>query len=102
MIDSEKITNKGEISHKGKKLRFYPAKMKVEAVKYVVINGNRAAGQKCTVDEKRTRKCWKNKNKIASLMSMKKEQLRKRLDVAAAKPLSENLEESIKDWIIFR
>ena len=44
----------------------------------------------------------KNKNKVASLMCMKKRQLRKRLDSVGAKPLGENLEESIMDWIIFR
>ena len=44
----------------------------------------------------------KNKNKIASLISMKKRQLRKRLDSVGAKPLGENLEESIIDWIVFR
>ena len=44
----------------------------------------------------------KNKNKVASLMCMKKRQLRKQLDSVRAKPLGENLEESIMDWIIFR
>ena len=42
MNDSEKTTNTDEMSHKGKKLRSYPAKMKVDAVKYIDINGNRA------------------------------------------------------------
>ena len=45
MNDCEKITNEDETSHKGKKLRSYPAKMKAEAVEYAEINGNRAAGQ---------------------------------------------------------
>ena len=88
--------------HKGKKLHSYPAQMKVEAVKYAEINGNRAAGRKYPADEKRIRKWRKNKNKIASLMSMKKGQLGKRLDGARTKPLTENLEESIMNWIIFR
>ena len=35
-------------------------------------------------------------------MSMKKGQLGKRLDGARTKPLTENLEESIMNWIIFR
>lgn len=30
----EKITNKDEMSHKGKKVRSYPTKMKEEAVTY--------------------------------------------------------------------
>ena len=42
-----KITNECKISHKDKKLRSYPVKIKVEAVKYAQINGNRAAGRKC-------------------------------------------------------
>ena len=41
-------------------------------------------------------------NKIASLMSMKLGQLKKRLDGARAAILSENLRESMMGWIIFR
>ena len=103
MNDSEKIKNEDEMSHKGEKLRPYSTKMKVEAVKYAEINGNRVPGRrKYAVYEKRIREWQKNKNKIASLMSMKRGQLRKRQDGAGVKPLSENLEESIMDWIIFR
>ena len=43
-----------------------------------------------------------NKEKNKNKMSMKKGQLKRRLDGAGAKSLSENLEESIMDWIIFR
>ena len=46
MDDNEKITNDDEMLHRGKKLRSYPAKMKIEAVKYAEINGNRAARTK--------------------------------------------------------
>ena len=42
MNDSEKTTNENEMSDKGNKLRSYPVKMKVEAVKYADNNGNRA------------------------------------------------------------
>ena len=41
MNDSEKTTNENEMSDKGNKLRSYPVKMKVEAVKYADNNGNR-------------------------------------------------------------
>ena len=61
MDDNEKITNDDEMSHKGKKLRSYPAKMTIEAVKYAEINGNRAAGRKYAVGEKRIREWRKNK-----------------------------------------
>ena len=88
------------MSDKGKKLHSYPAKMK--AVKYAEITSNRTAGRKCSVDEKRIREWQKNKNKIVSLMSMKKGQLRKQLHGVGAKTLSGNLEENIMDWIIFR
>ena len=100
MNDSEKITNGDEIPQKGKNLCPYSAKMKI--VKYAENNDNKAAGRKYAVDEKRIRELRKNKNKIARLMNMKKEQLRKRLHGAAAKLLSENHEENIMDWIIFR
>ena len=52
MNDGEKITNEDEMPQK---LRSYPAKMKVEAVKYAEINGNKAAERKYAVDEKRIR-----------------------------------------------
>ena len=68
------MTYEDEISHKGKKFRSSLAKIKVEAVEYAKINGNRAAGRKYAVDEKRIREWRKIKNKIASLMSMKKGQ----------------------------
>ena len=55
-------TNEEEISQKGKKIRSYPIKMKIEAVNYAEINGNRAAGRKYGVDEKRMREWQKNKS----------------------------------------
>ena len=76
-------------------------KMKVEAVKYPEFNDNKAAGQKYSAREKTICIRGKNKNKIASLISMKKGQLRKQLDGVGAKLLSENLNESIMDSIIF-
>ena len=48
-------TNEEEISHKGKKIRSYPVNMKTEVANYAEINGNRAAGRKDGVDEKRIR-----------------------------------------------
>ena len=48
-------TNEEEISHKGKKIRSYPVNMKTEVAHYAGINGNRAAGRKDGVDEKRIR-----------------------------------------------
>ena len=102
MNDSKKMINEDEMSHKGKKLRSYLAKMKVEAVNYAEINSNSAAGRKCAVDKNRICEWRKNKNKTTSLMSMKKRQLRKWLDRAGGKSLSENFEKIIIDWIIFR
>ena len=97
MNDGEKITNEDEMPQK---LRSYPAKMKVEAVKYAEINGNKAAGRKYAVDEKRIREQQKSKNKITNLMSKKKRQLRKRLDGAKTKPLPENLEKNVRIGLI--
>ena len=77
-------------------------KWKLETVKYADIHGNRATGRKYAVDEKRIHEWRRNKNKIVSLMSMKKGELRKRLDGAQAKPLNKNLKESIMNWIIFK
>ena len=98
----ETRTNEEEISHKGKKIRSYPVKMKIEAANYAEINGNRAAGRKYGVDEKRIREWRKNKAKIAALVVLKNSKARKRLDGGGAKPLSTNLEERVMDWISVR
>ena len=95
-------TNEEEISHKGKKIRSYPVKMKIEAVNYAEINSNRAAGRKYRVDEKRIREWRKNKAKIPALVVLKNSKTRKRLDGDGAKPLSTNLEERVVDWISVR
>ena len=95
-------TNEEDISHKGKKIRSYPVKMKIEAVNYAEINSNRAAGRKYRVDEKRIREWRKNKAKIPALVVLKNSKTRKRLDGDGAKPLSTNLEERVVDWISVR
>ena len=95
-------TNEEEISHKEKKIRSYPVKMKIEVVNYAEINGNRAAGRKYGVDEKRIRGWRKNKAKIAALVVLKNSKTRMRLDGGGAKPLSTNLEERVMDWISVR
>lgn len=95
-------TNELEMSHKGQKIHSYPVKMKIEAVNYAEVHGNRPAGRKYGVDEKRIREWRKNKAKISSLVSLKGSKMRKRLDGGGAKPLSTNLEERIMDWITIR
>ena len=95
-------TNEEEISHKGKKIRSYSIKMKIEAVNYAEINGNRAAGRKYGVDEKRMREWQKNKSKIATLVVLKNRKTGKRLVGGGPKPLSINIEERVMDWISVR
>ena len=90
-------TNEEEISLKGKKIRSYPVNMKTEVANYAEINGDRAAGRKDGVDEKRIREQRKNKAKIAALVVLKNRKTRKRLDGGGAKPLSANLEERVID-----
>ena len=69
--------NEEEISHNGKKIRFYPLKIKREAVNYAEVNGNRGAGRKYGVDEKRIREWRKNKAKIAALVVLENSKTRK-------------------------
>ena len=71
--------------------------MKLEAVNYAEIQGNRSAGRKYEVDERRIREWRKNKAKILSLSKT-----RRRLLGGGSKPLSAILEERIMDWITIR
>ena len=47
----KKIINGDKMSHKGKKLFYYLAEMKVEAVKYDEINSTRVAGRICECEK---------------------------------------------------
>ena len=47
----KKIMNGDKMSHKGKKLCYYLAEMKVEAVKYDEINSTRVAGRICECEK---------------------------------------------------
>lgn len=51
LITVKKIINEDKVSHKGKKLSYYLAEMKLEAVKYDDINGNRAAERICECEK---------------------------------------------------
>ena len=76
--------------------------MKLEAVNHAEIEGNRSAGGKYGVDERRIREWRKNKAKISSLVSLKGSKTRRRLLGGGSKPLSAILEERIMDWIKIR
>ena len=77
---ADKNADKSEMSHKGQTIHSYSVKMKIEAVNYAEMHGNRPAGRKCGVDEKRIREWRKNKAKISPLVSLKGSKTRKRLD----------------------
>ena len=64
MNGNKKLQMKTKCLTRVKYFALNPAKMKVEAVKYAEINGNRAAGQKYAVDEKRICEWGKNKSQF--------------------------------------
>lgn len=51
LMTAKKIINEDKMSHKSKKLRYYLAEMKVEAVKYDEINSTRVAGRICECEK---------------------------------------------------
>ena len=89
-------------SHKGSRIKSYTLKFKIVAVKYVEINGNRAAAKKFSVDAKRIRE-WKTNKQLITELSLKLSgKYRKTLDGAGRKPLNELVDNRVLEWIYER
>ena len=90
------------MSHKGKKVSGYTLKYKLEAIAYAENNNISSASKKFNVDRKRIRE-WKDKKE--DLLSLKNKDYgakRKRLEGTGRKPLDQQMEEVLIEWIYDR
>ena len=82
-------------SHVGSKNRSYSTEFKLKAVKYSEdCNSSRKAAAKFGVDRKRVREWRQMKSKLETASTK-----RKRLEGAGRKPLDEDVEESVLQWV---
>ena len=95
-------SNEVTMSHKGKRISSYTLKYKLEAIAYAENNSINSASKKFNVERKRIRE-WKSKKE--ELLSLKKKDgsaKRMRLEGAGCKPLVQQMEEVLVEWIYDR
>ena len=81
---SDEIANQATVSqsHKGSQIKSYTLKVKLDAVKYAELNGNREAARKFNVDVRRICDSKKNKDALTGLSLKPKGKERKTLEGA--------------------
>jgi len=94
--------NEVAMSHKGKKVSSYSSKYKLEAIAHAENNSNNSASKKFNVDQKRIREWRKSKDDLISINKKYQGAKRKRLDGAGRKPLDQQMEEVLVEWIYSR
>ena len=92
-IDGE--TARDLMSHEGQKVYNYPLKIKIRAIEYAEINGNRAAERKFGVDEKGIQEWRANKEEMISTIGKVKSAQQRPVLGSGRKPFRERLEESV-------
>ena len=93
----------GLTSHKGRKLRNYTVEFKLDVVNYAEENNsNQAAAIKFQVDRHSVRDWRKKKSDLQSLISMRGNKKRVRLEGGGRKPLSEEMESLLLEYILDR
>ena len=88
--------------HKGSKITSYDAKFRLEAISHAETTSNHAASKRFNVAVKRIREWRKQKPELLSLKEKSNGAKRRRLDGAGRKPLNEQMEESLMEWIYQR
>ena len=88
--------------HKGEKIRSYTISFKLEVVEFAENRSITAAAQKYNVDRHSVRDWKKKKNELQELSSSVNIKKRIRLGGGVRKPLSEEMEETLLEWIIER
>ena len=89
-------------SHKGSKITSYDAKFKLEAISHAETASKQPASKTFNVAANRIREWRKQKPDLLSLKEKSNGAKRRRLDGAGRKPLNEQLEESLMEWIYQR
>ena len=95
-------SNEVAMSHKGKKISSYSLKFKLEAIAYAENNSINSSSKKFNVERKRIREWKSQKEELLSLKRKDHGAKRKRLDGAGRKPLDQQMEEVLVEWIYDR
>ena len=95
------IDEPAKTSHKGEKIRSYTISFKLEVVEFAENRSITAAAQRY-VDHHSVRDWKKKKNELQELSSSVNIKKRIRLGGGGRKPLSEEMEETLLEWIIER
>ena len=91
-------------SHKGQKVKSYTITFKLQVIEYAEINSISAATQKYNID-RHSIPDWKSKKQQLqefSCLKNKNSNKRFRLEGAGRKPLSDEMEEALMEWITER
>ena len=88
-------------SHKGEKVRSYTISFQLQVIEYAEDLSIAAAAQKYKVDHHSFRD-WKEKKNMLQEISTSKNKKRIRLEGGGRKPLSNEMEETLLEWIMER
>uniref|UniRef100_A0A915PUM7 HTH CENPB-type domain-containing protein n=1 Tax=Setaria digitata TaxID=48799 RepID=A0A915PUM7_9BILA len=88
------------ITQKGRKLKQYVLEEKLDIIDYAKIIGNRAAGREFNVAESSIREWRKNEQRLRSMFETTPE--RSRLDGGGRRPVSEDLEKGLLQYVASR
>ena len=89
-------------SHKGEKVRSYTISFKLQVIEYAENHSIAAAAQKYKVDRHSIRDWKKKKNMLQEISTSKNSKKRIRLEGGGRKPLSNEMEETLLEWIMER
>ena len=95
-------SNEVAMWHKGKKVSSYTLKYKLEAIAYAENNNISSASKKFNVDRKHIREWKDKKEELLFLKNKDHGAKRKRLEGAGRKPLDQQMEEVLIEWIYDR
>ena len=92
------------ISHKGEKVKSYTITFKLQVIEYAEINSISAAAQKYNIDRHSIRDWKSKKHQLQEFPCLKNKNSNKRfrLEGAGRKPLSDEMEEALMEWITER
>ena len=95
----DSFENQATRFHKGKRIKSYTLKRKLEAVMYAELHANPPAGRKFNVDMRRICDWRKKKEEISEQNKKSCRKERKTLEGASEKPAREFVESKVLEWI---
>ncbi|OZC12223.1 CENP-B DNA-binding domain protein, partial [Onchocerca flexuosa] len=95
--DDDNCGTESVVAQKGRKLKQYVLEEKLDIIDYAKIIGNRAAGREFNVAESSIREWRKNEQRLRSMFETTPE--RSRLDGGGRRPVSEDLEKSLLQYV---